>query len=187
MIRVAFVAGSCAVVLGVLIIARTAYAQYDTSQNQTPQSLEQEIKRVEAEIDKIFAGTLAQLPAIPGDAARRMKRVQTLGKLELFASRMIPPLSYDSRLQAALIDVDRGPDRDHRVQALDVLVAHAHAAMAHGLPDGFGVISTVDSIAVAQLETARSHHAHVPARGCPVRRNDDVPIHDDLLSFDAPT
>ncbi len=49
MIRVAFVAGSCAVVLGLLVISRTAYAQYGTSKNQTPQTLEQEIKRVEAE------------------------------------------------------------------------------------------------------------------------------------------
>src|SRR4029077_5659722 len=112
---------------------------------------------------------------------------EIVGKLELFAGRTIPPLSYDSRLQAALIDVDRGPDRDHRVKALDILVAHAHAAMAHGLPDRFGVISTVDPIAVAELETARSQHAHIPAGGGSVWRNNNVPIHNDLLSFNAPT
>src|SRR5258705_1305936 len=88
MIRVAFVAGSCVVVLGLLIISRTAYAQYGTSKNQTPQTLEQEIKRVEAEIDKILADTLKQLPAIPNDIAHRMKRVQTLGKLELFDKQL---------------------------------------------------------------------------------------------------
>lgn len=57
---------------------------------------------------------------------------EIIGKLELFTSRMISSLPYDSRQAAfVLIDVDRGADRDHRVQALDVLVAHAHAAMAH--------------------------------------------------------
>src|SRR5450759_112338 len=59
--------------------------------------------------------------------------------------------------------------------------------MTHGLPDRFGLIGPVDSVAVAELETARSQHSHVPAGGGAVRRNDDVPIHDDLLSFDAPT
>ena len=77
--------GACAVVvLGLFIIARTASAQYGASHSPAQLSLEQEIKRVEAEIDKIFADTLAQLPSIFDGAANRMKRVQTLGKLELF-------------------------------------------------------------------------------------------------------
>jgi cytochrome c peroxidase len=87
MIRVAFVAlkiGTCAVVTGLFIIARTGSAQYGASQNSASRTLEQEIKRVESEIDKIFAETLAQLPSIPRGTAHRMKRVQTLGKLELF-------------------------------------------------------------------------------------------------------
>src|SRR6266850_6331845 len=92
MIRVAFAAvkiGTCAVVvLGLFIIARTACAQHDVAQNPAPLSLEQEIKRVEAEIDKILADTLAQLPSIPNDTAHRMKRVQMLGRLELFDKQL---------------------------------------------------------------------------------------------------
>src|SRR5712692_10472529 len=90
MIRVGLIAviGTCAFVLGLFFIDRNAGAQYGASQSSTPPSLEQEIKRVEAEIDKIFADTLAQLPAIPGGTARRMKRVQTLGKLELFDKQL---------------------------------------------------------------------------------------------------
>jgi cytochrome c peroxidase len=91
MIRRALVAvklGTCAVVLGLFLNARPAYTQYSASQNPAPLSLEQEIKRVEAEIDKIFADTLAQLPSIPRDTAHRMKRVQTLGKLELFDKQL---------------------------------------------------------------------------------------------------
>ena len=57
---------------------------------------------------------------------------EIIGKLELFARRMIPSLSYYSGLQAVfLIDVNRGPDRDHRIQPLDVLVTHSDAAVAH--------------------------------------------------------
>jgi cytochrome c peroxidase len=89
MSRVEFVKiGICAVVFGLFIIARTAYPQYGSSQNPAQPSLEQEIKRVEAEIEGIFADTLAQLPSIPGDTAHRMKRVQTLGKLELFDKQL---------------------------------------------------------------------------------------------------
>src|SRR5712692_2300549 len=90
MIRVGLIAviGTCAFVLGLFFIDRNAGAQYGASQSSTPPSLEQEIKRVEAEIDKIFADTLAQLPAIPGGTARRMKRVQTLGRLELFDKQL---------------------------------------------------------------------------------------------------
>src|SRR5216684_3606176 len=62
--------------------------QYGASQNPAPLSLEQEIKRVEAEIDKIFADTLAELPSIPNDTSHRMKRIQTLGKLELFDKQL---------------------------------------------------------------------------------------------------
>jgi cytochrome c peroxidase len=89
--RVAFVAvkiGTCAVVVGLFVISRTASAQYGAPQNPAPGTLEQEIKRVEAEIDKIFADTLAQLPSIPDDTAHRIKRVQTLGKLELFDKQL---------------------------------------------------------------------------------------------------
>jgi len=57
---------------------------------------------------------------------------EIIRKLELFTRRTIPSLSYYSGSQAAfLIDVNRGPDRDHRIQPLDVLVAHSDAAVAH--------------------------------------------------------
>jgi cytochrome c peroxidase len=89
-IRVAVVVklGTCGVVLGLFIIAVTASPQYGALQDATPLSLEQEIKRVEAGIDRIFADTLAQLPSMPGDTAYRMKRMQTLGKLELFDKQL---------------------------------------------------------------------------------------------------
>src|SRR6266851_5700924 len=90
MIRVGLIAviGTCAFVLGLFFIDRNAGAQYGASQSSAPLSLEQEIKRVEAQIDKIFADTLAQLPAIPRGTAHRMKRVQALGKLELFDKQL---------------------------------------------------------------------------------------------------
>src|SRR5260370_23520288 len=90
MIRVGLIAviGTCAFVLGLFFIDRNVGAQYGASQSSAPPSLEQEIKRVEAEIDKIFADTLTQLPSIPDGTAHRMKRVQTLGKLELFDKQL---------------------------------------------------------------------------------------------------
>jgi hypothetical protein len=88
--------------LGLFVISRTTSAPNGAPQNPAPvglpaglpadlladllADLEEEIKRVEAEIDKIFTDTLAQLPSIPGDVGSRMKRVQTLGKLELLTS-----------------------------------------------------------------------------------------------------
>jgi len=81
-------AGACAIAVGLLIVSRTASAQNGASHPPAPDGLEQEIKRVEGEIDRIFAETLAQLPSIPLDAGHRMKRVQTLGKLELFDKQL---------------------------------------------------------------------------------------------------
>ncbi len=88
MIRVALIAGTLTAVLGLLVIARLPGAQHTVAQSPAPLSLEQEIKRVEAEIDTIFADTLTQLPSIPNNTANRMKRVQTLGKLELFDKQL---------------------------------------------------------------------------------------------------
>src|SRR4051812_29060192 len=110
---------------------------------------------------------------------------EIIGELELFAGRMIPSLAYYCGLQATfLIDVNRSPNRDHRIEFLDVFVAHADAAVADRLPDGFGVIGAMDTVTVAELEPAGSQHAHVPARGSAVGRNDDVAIRDNLLAFD---
>lgn len=88
MIRVGFVIGTFTVVLGLLIVGRATDSQEVVAQNAVPLTLEQEIKRVEAEIDRIFADTLKQLPSIPAGTAHHMKRVQTLGKLELFDKQL---------------------------------------------------------------------------------------------------
>jgi len=70
-------------------------------------------------------------PDDPSSAA--LANGEIIGKLELFARRMISSLTYYSGLQAVffLIDVDRGPDRDHRIQPLDVLITHSDAAVTH--------------------------------------------------------
>jgi cytochrome c peroxidase len=60
----------------------------DAVQSPPSADLEKELKRVEADIDKIFADALAELPSIPSDAGNRMKRMQTLGKLELFDKQL---------------------------------------------------------------------------------------------------
>lgn len=54
-IRVAFVTGTFTALVGLLIISIAARAQHVVAQNPAPQRLEQEIKRVEAEIDRILA------------------------------------------------------------------------------------------------------------------------------------
>jgi cytochrome c peroxidase len=87
MIRVPFIAGTFTVVLGLLIIGM-AGARESVAQTAAPPTLEQEIRRVEAEIDKVFADTLTQLPSIPDGPLHRVKRVQTLGKLELFDKQL---------------------------------------------------------------------------------------------------
>src|SRR6185295_679334 len=88
MIRLAFGVGIFTAGLGLLIPIMTAGVQQGVAQSSAPQTLEQEIKRVEAEIDKIFADTLAQLSSMPTDKAHSMKRLQTLGKLELFDKQL---------------------------------------------------------------------------------------------------
>src|ERR1700716_3735120 len=42
-----------------------------------------------------------------------------------------------------------------------------------------------NSVAVAERQAPRSQHTHVPPRCSAVWRNDDVPVHDNLLAFDA--
>jgi cytochrome c peroxidase len=88
--------GVCAFALALIVISHTAsapnavdrlWAQAAQSRS-LPGNLEEEIKRVEAEIDQIFADTLAQLPTISADAGSRMKRVRILGKLELFDKQL---------------------------------------------------------------------------------------------------
>jgi hypothetical protein len=70
--------------LGLFVIFQSFSSPNSSTKNPALAGLEEEIKRVEVEIDKIFAETLAQLPSIPDDAESRMKRKQTLGKLMLF-------------------------------------------------------------------------------------------------------
>ena len=78
----------CAFMLGLFVISQSFSSPNGAPQNRAPKSLEEEIKRVEAEIDKIFTDTLALLPSIPGDAGGRMRRVQTLGKLMLYDKQL---------------------------------------------------------------------------------------------------
>ena len=49
-----------------------------------PGGLEQEIKRVEREVDDIGMQALAEWRALPIDSSTRMQQVQVLGKLLLF-------------------------------------------------------------------------------------------------------
>src|SRR5262249_42026111 len=78
----------CALILGLFVISQSYSSPNAAPQNPALAGLEEEIKRVEAEIDRIFAENLAQLPSIPGDAGSRMRRVQTLGKLMLFDKQL---------------------------------------------------------------------------------------------------
>src|SRR5215831_10808515 len=78
----------CVFMLMLQPIPPSALAPHASVPHPPLAGLKQEIERVQAEIDKIFAETLAQLPSIPEDAAHRMKRVQTLGKLLLFDKQL---------------------------------------------------------------------------------------------------
>src|SRR5262245_19495718 len=49
-----------------------------------PPGLAQEINRVEAEVDHIFADALKEAAAIPDDPGHRMQQIRILGKLMLF-------------------------------------------------------------------------------------------------------
>src|SRR5256714_12386640 len=101
---------------------------------------------------------------------------------------MLPSFAYDSGTQASdLIDVDGSPDRDHRVESLDVFIAHTHATVADGLSDGFRMVSSMNAIAVSQFEAAGTEASHISARGGGVGRHNCVCVHDDLLSFDPST
>src|SRR5688500_8187782 len=93
----------------------------------------------------------------------------------------MPALLHGCRLQSvALIDVDWSSDGDHRVEALDILVAHAHAAMADGLSDRLGFVRPVNRVAVTHLEPPCAQHPHVAAGRRPERRDDDIAAADDL-------
>lgn len=43
-------------------------------------------------------------------------------------------------------DIDRGADRDHLEQFLDLLVEQPDTAMADGIADGWGIIRPVDAV-----------------------------------------
>ena len=78
----------CALMLALFVISQSFSSPNGAPWNPAPAGLEEEIKRVEAEIDKIFAEILAQLPSIPNDVGSRMKRMQTLGKLMLYDKQL---------------------------------------------------------------------------------------------------
>lgn len=87
MTRIALCAWAFASVL-VLSTGTPWSPHIDAVQSPAPTALAQELKRVEGDIDKIFADTLAELPSIPSDSGSRMRRMQTLGKLLLFDKQL---------------------------------------------------------------------------------------------------
>jgi len=60
----------CVFVPVLLLISRTALAPHGGVQHPTPPDLKEEIERVKAEIDRIFAETLAQHSAVTSTACR---------------------------------------------------------------------------------------------------------------------
>src|SRR5262249_52154343 len=79
----------CAIASVLFLSPATAWSPpHSAGQNPVPVDLKQEIARVEAEVDKIFSDTLAELPSMPTDPGSRMKRMQTLGKLLLFDKQL---------------------------------------------------------------------------------------------------
>ena len=78
----------CVFSSALLLVPRASLTPHRAAQKPALVGLEDEIERVEAEIDNIFADTLGHLGSIPGDAANRQKRVQTLGKLMLFDKQL---------------------------------------------------------------------------------------------------
>src|SRR5262249_27956371 len=79
---------ACVFMLVRPLFPRAALAPHARVQHPPSAGLKEEIERVQAEIDKIFAETVAELPSIPGDAKHRMKRVQTLGRLMYFDRKL---------------------------------------------------------------------------------------------------
>jgi len=78
----------CAAVTFWFFLFRVSSAPHESVRPVPSAALKDEIERVSAEIDKIFADALAEVPSIPGDPAHRTKRVQTLGKLLLFDKQL---------------------------------------------------------------------------------------------------
>src|SRR5262249_40427211 len=78
----------CALMLGLFVISQSFSSPNGSPQNPPLAGLGEEIKRVEAEIDRIFAETLSQLPSISSDAGSLMKRGHTLWKIILFEKQL---------------------------------------------------------------------------------------------------
>jgi len=78
----------CALASVLLFMSGSALTPSRAAPTPTTAGLEQEMKRVESEIDTVFAQTLAQLPSIPADPGNRMTRVRTLGKILLFDKQL---------------------------------------------------------------------------------------------------
>lgn len=74
----------CAAVIFLFCLSRVTSVPQERPRPVPSGALKAEIERVSAEIDKIFATTLTEVPSIPGDNAHRTQRVQALGKLLLF-------------------------------------------------------------------------------------------------------
>jgi glutaryl-CoA dehydrogenase len=80
--------GAAAVGLVALFALAVWPAQPANPPEAKPTPLGQEIARVEAEIDQVFAGALKEAAAIPPDPGHRLQQVRVLGKLMLFDKRL---------------------------------------------------------------------------------------------------
>src|SRR5581483_5353247 len=82
---------ACGVVLGTAVVFCTALAQdkgpareHSSAPGLIPSGLDQEIKRIELEVDNIEKQALAEWRALPANSSARMNQVRVLGKLLLF-------------------------------------------------------------------------------------------------------
>src|SRR5690349_18625481 len=87
---------------------------------------------------------------------------------------LLSATTADAKGFSGLIDVYGSANRHHRVEALNVFVAHAHATVAHRLPDSFGMVSTMNTIAIPELEATGSEDAHVSSCSGAVRRHNNI-------------
>jgi len=77
-------AGGAVLAVGLFFVIAFGGAQQQAEQSGLASGLEQEIERVEREVDQIEQQALAEWRALPRDPGSRLKQVQVLGKLVLF-------------------------------------------------------------------------------------------------------
>jgi cytochrome c peroxidase len=85
-VRFVTLCAACSALLGSVAIFRLAQGQKysDAAPGSIPASLDQEIQRVEREVDAIEQQALAEWRALPINSSTRMNQVRVLGKILLF-------------------------------------------------------------------------------------------------------